>query len=128
MIGIIGAMESEVKAIYQKMTSKQEIKLCDLIFYKGFINEKEIVVVKCGVGKVNAALCTQVLISNFHPSQIINTGIAGATGVGLEIYDFVISSEAVYHDFDTSAFGYKLVDVPVLPEIFKADEKLISSF
>lgn len=128
MIGIIGAMESEVKAIYQKMTSKQEIKLCDLIFYKGFINEKEIVVVKCGVGKVNAALCTQVLISNFHPSQIINTGIAGATGVGLEIYDFVISSEAVYHDFDTSAFGYKLGQVPGLPERFKADEKLISTF
>ena len=52
MIGIIGAMESEVKAIYEKMTSKQEIKLCDLTFYKGFLWEKEVVVVKCGVGKV----------------------------------------------------------------------------
>ena len=56
MIGIIGAMESEVKAIYEKMTSKQEIKLCDLTFYKGFLWEKEVIVVKCGVGKVNAAL------------------------------------------------------------------------
>lgn len=83
MIGIIGAMESEVKAIYEKMTSKQEIKLCDLIFYKGILWEKEVVVVKCGVGKVNAALCTQILISSFHPDKIINTGIAGATGKGL---------------------------------------------
>ena len=128
MIGIIGAMESEVKAIYEKMTSKQEIKLCDLTFYKGFLWEKEAVVVKCGVGKVNAALCTQILISDFHPNQIINTGIAGATGEGLEIYDFVISTEAVYHDFDTVAFGYKLGQVPGFPETFKADEKLIKTF
>ena len=128
MIGIIGAMESEVKAIYEKMTSKQEIKLCDLTFYKGFLWEKEAVVVKCGVGKVNAALCTQILISNFHPNQIINTGIAGATGEGLEIYDFVISTQAVYHDFDTGAFGYKLGQVPGFPETFIADEKLICIF
>lgn len=128
MIGIIGAMESEVKAIYEKMTSKQEIKLCDLTFYKGFLWEKEVVVVKCGVGKVNAALCTQILISNFHPDQMINTGIAGATGEGLKIYDFVISTEAVYHDFDTVAFGYKLGQVPGLPETLKADEKLICTF
>ena len=128
MIGIIGAMESEIKAIYEKMTSKQEIKLCDLTFYKGILWEKEVVVVKCGVGKVNAALCTQILISSFHPDKIINTGIAGATGEGLEIYDFVISTEAVYHDFDTVAFGYKLGQVPGFPEMFKADEKLISTF
>ena len=125
MTGIIGAMESEVKSIYQKMTSKEEIKAGDLVFYKGLLCGKEVVVVKCGIGKVNAALCTQNLISRFNPQKIINTGIAGATGNGLQIYDFVVSTKAVYHDFDTTYFGYKLGQVPGMPETFAADKNLI---
>ncbi len=125
MTGIIGAMESEVKSIYQKMTSKEEIKAGDLVFYKGLLCGKEVVVVKCGIGKVNAALCTQIFISRFNPQKIINTGIAGATGNGLQIYDFVVSTKAVYHDFDTTYFGYKLGQVPGMPETFDADKNLI---
>ena len=124
MIGIIGAMESEVESIFANMTSKEKININNLTFYKGLLFNKDVVVVKCGIGKVNAALCTQLLILTFKVDKIINTGIAGATGKGLTIYDFVVSSQAVYHDFDTSFFGYKLGQVPGMEEIFKADEDL----
>lgn len=124
MIGIIGAMESEVDSIFANMTSKEKININNLTFYKGLLFNKDVVVVKCGIGKVNAALCTQLLILTFKVDKVINTGIAGATGKGLNIYDFVVSSQAVYHDFDTSFFGYKLGQVPGMEETFKADEDL----
>lgn len=124
MIGIIGAMESEVDSIFANMTSKEKININNLTFYKGLLFNKDVVVVKCGIGKVNAALCTQLLILTFKVDKVINTGIAGATGKGLTIYDFVVSSQAVYHDFDTSFFGYKLGQVPGMEETFKADEDL----
>ena len=124
MIGIIGAMESEVESIFANMTSKEKININNLTFYKGLLFNKDVVVVKCGIGKVNAALCTQLLILTFKVDKVINTGIAGATGQGLTIYDFVVSSQAVYHDFDTSFFGYKLGQVPGMEETFKADEDL----
>lgn len=124
MIGIIGAMDAEVENIFSKMSSKEKISLNGYDFFKGKLFDKDVVVVKCGIGKVNAALCTQLMILNFKPEKIINTGIAGATEKGLNIYDFVVSSEAVYHDFDTTFFGYKLGQVPGLPETFKADEEL----
>lgn len=127
MIGIIGAMDSEVKVLFDKMTCKEQIKVNNLDFYKGKLFDKDVVIVKCGIGKVNAALCTQLLILNFKVEKVINTGIAGATGKGLNIYDFVVSSEAVYHDFDTVFFGYKIGQVPGMPETFKADEKLADS-
>ena len=121
MIGIIGAMESEVAAIYAQMTSKDIIEYNGIKFYKGQLFQKDVVVIQCGIGKVNAALCTQLLILKFGVEKIINTGIAGATGKGLNIYDFVISTSAVYHDFDTTFFGYKIGQVPGMPETFKAD-------
>lgn len=121
MIGIIGAMESEVAAIYAQMTSKDIIEYNGIKFYKGQLFQKDVVVIQCGIGKVNAALCTQLLILKFGVEKIINTGIAGATGKGLNIYDFVISTSAVYHDFDTTFFGYKIGQVPGMPETFEAD-------
>jgi len=127
MIGIIGAMDSEVDTLFARMTSKEKINLNHLIFYKGKLYDKDVVIVKCGIGKVNAALCTQLLILNFKVSKIINTGIAGATGEGLKIYDFVVSTEAVYHDFDVQFFGYKAGQVPGMPETFKADSSLVKT-
>lgn len=124
MIGIIGAMESEVTAIYDKMTSKEIVEHNGIKFYKGQLSNKDVVVIQCGIGKVNAALCTQLLILKFNVDKVVNTGIAGATGDGLNIYDFVVSTSAVYHDFDTQFFGYKLGQVPGLPESFAADSKL----
>lgn len=127
MIGIIGAMDSEVATLFARMTAKEKINLNNLTFYKGKLYDKDVVVVKCGIGKVNAALCTQLMILNFKVSKIINTGIAGAVGEGLKIYDFVVSTEAVYHDFDVQFFGYKLGQVPGMPETFKADPSLINA-
>jgi len=127
MIGIIGAMQSEVEALFDKMTSKEKININNLVFYKGQLFNKEVVIVKCGIGKVNAALCTQLLILKFAVSKIINTGIAGATGKGLKIYDFVLSDAAVYHDVDVQFFGYKAGQIPGMPESFTADKTLAAS-
>lgn len=125
VIGIIGAMDSEISAIYEKMTSKEIVEINQIKFYKGLLFGKNVVVIKCGIGKVNAALCTQLLILKFNVKKIINTGIAGAVGNSLNIYDFVISTQTVYHDFDTQFFGYKLGQVPGFPEKFYADSKMI---
>ena len=127
MIGIIGAMDSEVATLFTRMSSKEKISINNLIFYKGKLFDKDVVIVKCGIGKVNAALCTQLLILNFKVSKIINTGIAGAVGDGLKIYDFVVSTEAVYHDFDVQFFGYKPGQVPGMPEAFLADPTLVNT-
>ena len=127
MIGIIGAMDSEVETLFSHMSSKEKININNLTFYKGKLFDKDVVIVKCGIGKVNAALCTQLLILNFKVSKVINTGIAGAVGTGLKIYDFVVSTEAVYHDFDVQFFGYKPGQVPGMPETFIADSSLINA-
>ena len=127
MIGIIGAMDSEVETLFTRMSAKEKINLNNLVFYKGKLFDKDVVIVKCGIGKVNAALCTQLLILNFKVSKIINTGIAGAVGEGLKIYDFVVSTEAVYHDFDVQFFGYKAGQVPGMPEAFPADPALVKT-
>ena len=127
MIGIIGAMQSEVEALFEQMSSKEKIEINNLVFYKGQLFGKDVVIVKCGIGKVNAALCTQLLILNFKVSKVINTGIAGAVGAGLKIYDFVVSDAAVYHDFDVQFFGYKAGQVPGMPEAFSADPTLLNA-
>ena len=124
MIGIIGAMDSEVESLFSQMSAKEKININNLTFYKGKLFDKDVVIVKCGIGKVNAALCTQLLILKFGVSKVINTGIAGAVGSGLKIYDFVVSDAAVYHDFDVEFFGYKLGQVPGMPEKFEADKAL----
>lgn len=123
-IGIIGAMESEVKELCRQLQYKECVEYAGLEFNCGLLNGKNVVVVKSGIGKVNAALCAQALILKFEVTAVINTGIAGALGSGLHIFDFVVSSAAVYHDFDTTAFGYKIGQVPGMVPQFPADEKL----
>ena len=127
MIGIIGAMDSEVDTLFSRMSNKEKVLVNNLAFYTGKLYDKDVVIVKCGIGKVNAALCTQLLILQFKVSKIINTGIAGAVGQGLKIYDFVVSTEAVYHDFDVQFFGYKPGQVPGMPKVFKADTSLVNA-
>ena len=123
-IGVIGAMESEVRELGQQLQNKEAVDYAGLTFLCGLLHGKSVVIVKSGIGKVNAALCAQALILKFNVTKIINTGIAGALKSGLRIFDFVISSAAVYHDFDTTAFGYKIGQVPGMPEQFTADEGL----
>ena len=126
MIGIIGAMESEVAQLVEKMEQVQVISKAGMKFYQGLLAGKEAVVVQCGVGKVNAALCTQILADKFEVCSIINTGIAGSLQAEINIGDIVLSEEAVYHDFDTAVFGYALGEVPGMGRLaFPADRQLI---
>ena len=124
MIGIIGAMESEVRTLKSMIEGCETSVVSGLTFYSGKLSGKDVVVVQSGIGKVNAALCAEVLCIKFGVSKVINTGIAGATGKGLGVFDFVVSSATVYHDFDTTAFGYKLGQVPGMAEQFTADSDM----
>ncbi|MCT4687933.1 5'-methylthioadenosine/adenosylhomocysteine nucleosidase [Vallitalea sp.] len=126
VVGIIGAMEEEVAALKEKMVI-DEVKHCaSLEFYIGKMFDKEVVVVRCGIGKVNAAVCTQIMIDKFNVDMIVNTGVAGAVSNELNIADIVISSDALQHDMDATSFGYKLGEIPRMDvSCFKADEKLI---
>lgn len=127
-IGIIGAMEEEVAAIKEKMEVSEVRQTANLAFYVGKMEEKEVVVVRCGIGKVNAAICTQILVDQFEAEAVINTGVAGGIYGELEIGDIVISTDAVYHDFDTTVFGYDLGVIPRMEEsFFKADQSLIEA-
>lgn len=105
MIGIIGAMDIEVEGLISAMGNKEEKKISGIVFHSGKIGDKECVVAKCGVGKVNAAVCTQTMILEYQPECIINTGIGGATSLETKIGDVVIATEVVQHDMDTTALG-----------------------
>lgn len=130
-IGIIGAMEVEVALLREKMKNHGEVKAVSeggLIFYSGSLGGKSVTLVKSGVGKVNAAVCAQRLILRFGADYVINTGIAGAAAVGLGVFDVVVSSDALYHDMDATAFGYKPCQIPQMDTWnFKADERLIGA-
>lgn len=106
MIGIIGAMDSEIEKIAYNLKDKELNKIEFLDFYTGKLLEKDIVIVKSNEGKVNSAIATQLMISNFDVDYIINVGIAGAIESKLKIYDVAIASSTVEFDFDVSALGY----------------------
>ncbi len=125
-IGIIGAMEEEVEILRKEIASMEQHNFANITFYTGRIVEKDIVLVTCGIGKVNAAICTQILINKFGVSHIINTGVAGGISKDTDIGDIVIASELLYHDFDVTAFGYDKGIIPRMDtSLFKGDDKLI---
>lgn len=125
-LGIIGAMDVEVATLKEKMTNKTERVIAGAVYCEGLLEKLSVVVVQCGVGKVNAALCAQVLCDCFSVTHIVNTGVAGSLDVKLDIGDFVISSDAIYHDFDCSALGYSVGQVPGLSvKTYSADKKLV---
>lgn len=123
-LGIIGAMQLEVELLLQRMQNHVERSVAGSIFYEGDLEGLPVVVVQCGVGKVNAALCVQILCDVFCVTHLVNTGIAGSLHNDLDIGDFVISSDAMYHDFDCTVFGYSYGQVPAMPQTFPADEML----
>ena len=106
-IGMIAAMDEEVQVISNLMKEKKKRKVCELEFLEGIINNLECVLVKCGVGKVNAARTTQILIDNYSLEVVINVGSAGSINDKLEIGDIVIGEKIVQHDFDITAFGHE---------------------
>ena len=124
-LGIIGAMDIEVATLKEKMENMTVRTIADSQYCEGVLEGMDAVVVQCGVGKVNAALCAQILCSCFGVTHIVNTGIAGSLNAQLDIGDFVISTDAVYHDMDATNFGYPMCQVPGMRVLaFPADEAL----
>lgn len=126
MIGIIGAMEEEVSKLKEKMLVKEVLTKASMEFVKGTLGEKEVVIVKSGIGKVNAGICAQILVDLFHVEAIINTGIAGSLKSEINIGDIVLSSDALQHDVDATGFGYDYGVIPRMEtSVFQASESLI---
>ena len=125
-LGIIGAMTVEVETLRQQLESPQTAQIAGMTFYAGNLRKQSVVVVQCGVGKVNAAMCVQILCDRFGVTHLVNTGIAGSLCAELDIGDLVISRDAMYHDFSCTVFGYADGQVPGLPQTFPADEALMA--
>lgn len=118
-------MDQEVAKLKEMMTEVEITKAASMEFYKGKLNGTEAVVVRAGVGKVNAACCTQALIDHFPVSCVINTGIAGSLQASIDIGDIVLATDALEHDMDAVSFGYGLGQIPGMEVFsFTADEKL----
>ena len=128
MIGIIGAMEEEVLSLSAGMQDVKSDTVAGMVFKQGKIAGKEVVVVRSGIGKVNAAVCTQILKDKYDVDMVINTGVAGSLKNEINIGDIVISSDAMQHDMDATGFGYKLGMIPRMEtSTFVADERLIKA-
>ncbi len=104
-IGIIGAMDVEVAELIESMENIKKDTISGIVYYEGTLQGKDVVVAKCGIGKVHAAVCTQTMILKYNPAAIINTGVAGSLSASLDIGDLVVSNKVVQHDFDTSGVG-----------------------
>lgn len=126
-IGIIGAMEVEVKHIKETMEITRVVNKASMEFCEGTYAGKEVVVVRSGIGKVNAAICAQILVDVFAVDIIINTGIAGGISDAVEIGDIVISKDVLHHDMDATGFGYALGVIPQMEcSTFVADQELVA--
>ena len=126
IIGIIGAMDEEVNKLKAELTDVNVYKKASMDFYEGKLYDKDVVVVRSGIGKVNAAICTQILVDKYNVGCVINTGIAGSLDAKINIGDIVLSVDALQHDVDAVGFGYDLGVIPRMEEsVFKADEELL---
>lgn len=125
-IGIIGAMETEVARLKEMMSSPTVTEVAGMRFFEGILCEKSVIIVQSGMGKVNAAACAQVLISNFRVTHIINTGVAGCLNPAIEIGDIVLGVDTLEHDYNLKIMGFKRGQIPSMPPAFKADETLLA--
>ena len=126
-LGIIGAMRVEVETLRDHMEQPSEMPRASMTFYEGKLEGLDVVVVQCGVGKVNAAMCTQILCNCYGVTHIVNTGVAGSLCADLDIGDLVVSQDAMYHDFDCNFVGYPTGQVPGMDVLsFPSDEKLLA--
>ena len=126
-LGIIGAMTIEVETLKESLENLTTTCRTGMEFYEGTLEGTDVVIVQCGVGKVNAAMCAQILCSCFGVTHLVNTGIAGSLNADLDIGDLVVSRDAMYHDFDCVHFGYEMGKVPGMDTVsFPADETLIA--
>ena len=126
-VGIIGAMDIEVEALKNEMTVERRLTKARMEFCEGILNGACAVVMKCGIGKVNAALCVQILADLFGVTHIINTGVAGSLNPKLDIGEILISRTALHHDMDATGFGYAAGEVPGMGVTeFPADEGMVT--
>lgn len=127
-IGIIGAMEEEVAALREKLENVNKLEKASMEFYSGTLHGVEVVVVRSGIGKVNAGICAQILADVFAADAVINTGIAGSLKAEINIGDIVISTDTVQHDMDATGFGYEPGIIPRMEtSYFQADGRLIEA-
>ena len=126
MIGIIGAMEEEVAELKKDMQIDETIEQAGMVFCKGSLGGKDVVIVRSGIGKVNAGICAQILVDRFGVDTLINTGIAGSLDAQIDIGDMVISTDALHHDMDATIFGDPAGQIPRMDVLsFEADKHLI---
>ncbi|MET3700014.1 adenosylhomocysteine nucleosidase [Bacillus oleivorans] len=124
-VAIIGAMEEEVVILRDRMSETTITNVAGCEFTEGTLEGREVILSKSGIGKVNAAMSTTLLLQIFKPNYVLNTGSAGGFNPALQVGDLVISSEVRHHDVDVTIFGYEYGQVPQLPAAFKADDRLI---
>ena len=126
IIGIIGAMEEEVALLKQDMDVQETVEAASMSFCKGKLCGRDVVVVRSGIGKVNAGVCAQILVDRFGVNVLINTGIAGSLDAAIDIGDMVISTDLVEHDVDATGFGYPVGQIPRMETFsFPADKALV---
>ena len=127
-IGIIGAMELEVEELKSKMEVKQIVEKASMKFFEGILNGKDVVIVQCGIGKVNAGMCVQILADVFGVDAVINTGVAGSLRAEINIGDIVVSKDSCEHDMDVRALGYEPGIIPQMKtSFFEADRTLVET-
>ncbi|MGD6876497.1 5'-methylthioadenosine/S-adenosylhomocysteine nucleosidase [Bacillus infantis] len=124
-IAIIGAMEEEVTLLRENISEAAAETIAGCEFTSGKMDGAEVILLRSGIGKVNAAMSSAILLERFKPDYIINTGSAGGFNPELNVGDVVISTEVRHHDVDVTAFGYEYGQVPQLPAAFEADQDLI---
>lgn len=125
VVGIIGAMPEEVASLKNALETSEIRKIADMEFCTGTLDGRKAVVVQCGIGKVNAGICAQILVSVFGVTHVINTGVAGSLDNAIDIGDIVVSVDAVQHDYDVSPIGFQKGEIPYTGlYAFRADEKL----
>jgi len=125
-IGIIAAMEEELKEIRSRLENQKEVHYGQFSYYTGRLCGYDVIVLLCGIGKVNAAVGTTLLLDKFKPAYVINTGVAGGFPDLLKIGDIVISTEVRHHDADATIFDYEYGQIPRMPVAYQADKKLLN--
>lgn len=123
-IAIIGAMEEEVALLRSNISDAQSVTVANSEFTSGTMHGADVVLVKSGIGKVNAAMTTSIVMEKFQPDVLLNTGSAGGFDPELTVGDVIISSEVRHHDVDVTAFGYEYGQVPNMPAAYIADENV----
>lgn len=126
-IGVICAMEEEIRTLLPQLKDQEERVVASQHYYHGTIDGTEVTLVESGIGKVQAGMTATVLLSQYQPDVLINTGSAGGIGQGLKIGDIVISSKVAYHDVDATAFGYEPGQLPQQPRFFEADAQVAAA-